>query len=197
MSSLRDAQKQMTTRLLIESALRLFQEKGYAATTVDEIATGAGSTRTTFYLHFASKAQLMQTVLAELYELVAGGDDVSLAEVVAAGEREVIWSYIERRFDQWPQVMPQVHVALQAAAVDPEIETGIDAWLEGAITEVRHGLDAARRFAPETRHVRGVLAIGQMESLSRRWATRGWDSSVGRDVALATMTDSWCALLLE
>ncbi len=50
--SLRAAQKQMTHELFLAKALELFGTKGYAATTIDDLATAAGSTRTTFYLHF-------------------------------------------------------------------------------------------------------------------------------------------------
>src|SRR5690606_16954380 len=46
--SLRAAQKQMTYELFLAKALELFGTKGYAATTIDDIATAAGSTRTTF-----------------------------------------------------------------------------------------------------------------------------------------------------
>ena len=55
--SLRAAQKQMTYELFLAKALELFGTKGYAATTIDDIATAAGATRTTFYLHFSSKAE--------------------------------------------------------------------------------------------------------------------------------------------
>ncbi|HYF71528.1 MAG TPA: TetR/AcrR family transcriptional regulator, partial [Nocardioides sp.] len=72
----------------------------------------------------------------------------------------------------------------------------LDAWFELAITRIRDGLDAAGRFPPDSRHVRGVLAFGQLERLSRRWARRGWESTVDRDVALETLTDGWCALLV-
>ncbi|MGW4027364.1 TetR family transcriptional regulator [Streptomyces sp. NPDC005009] len=41
MANLREAQKQMPRRLLLESGLELFKTKGYAATTVDDIATAA------------------------------------------------------------------------------------------------------------------------------------------------------------
>jgi hypothetical protein len=48
---LRAAQKRMTRELLLAQALELFESKGYAATTVDDIAAAAGTTRQTFYLH--------------------------------------------------------------------------------------------------------------------------------------------------
>ncbi len=42
---LRAAQKEMTRRLLVKTALELFEAKGYAATTIDDIANAAGTTQ--------------------------------------------------------------------------------------------------------------------------------------------------------
>lgn len=181
----------------MDSALRAFEEKGYAATTVDDIATGAGATRTTFYLHFSSKVELLWVVLADLDALVARSDSMSLEQVVAAGDRAQIRSWAERRFNQWPEVMPRLRAAFQAAGVEPEVAVAVQAWFEAAISEIHSGLDAADRFPPATRHVRGVLAFGQIEFLSRRWSVRGWDDTVDREAALDTLADSWAALLIE
>lgn len=197
MAGKRDAQKRRTRRLLIDSGLRAFREKGYAAATIDDIASGAGTTRTTFYLHFTSKIELLQALLADLDELVARDDQVDLPGVIESGERPLIRAWIESRLDQWPEVMPQLSAAIQAAAVEPEIDRGLDAWFELAITRIRDGLDAAGRFSPESRLIRGALAFGQLETLSRRWARRGWESTGERDAALETLTDSWCALLVD
>ena len=81
--TLRTAQKQYTRERLVAAAVDLFVAKGYAATTVDDIATGAGATRATFYLHFRSKAELvrglMQKMRAEsLADLVMMADGLGL-----------------------------------------------------------------------------------------------------------------------
>ncbi|KQW47343.1 TetR family transcriptional regulator [Nocardioides sp. Root1257] len=196
MPSLRDAQKQMTRRLLLESGLTVFQEKGYAAATIDDIATGAGTTRTTFYLHFPSKPALMQALIVEINESLVGADDPTLEQVVESGDRELIRGWISKRFDQWPDLMPKVRAANQAAGADPEIELAVEKWFESAIGDIHRGLDKAKRFDKDSRHVRGVLAFAQVEFLSRRWMLEGWDDKVARDVALDTIVDSWCSLLV-
>jgi AcrR family transcriptional regulator len=48
---------------LKETALRLFLEQGYEATSVDEIAALAGTTKQTLYARFRSKDELFTTVL--------------------------------------------------------------------------------------------------------------------------------------
>ena len=59
MVSLRDAQKQLTRSRLIDAAADSFRVRGYAATTIEDVASGAGATRATFYLHFRTKADLI------------------------------------------------------------------------------------------------------------------------------------------
>ena len=79
--SLRDEQKRLTRRRLIEGALAAFEQKGYAATTIDDIVAQANASRATFYLHFKSKADVVLVMTEtlgrrwrELYlELTSGG----------------------------------------------------------------------------------------------------------------------------
>jgi AcrR family transcriptional regulator len=52
---------------LIEAAAKLFVEKGYEATTMDEIAAAANFAKGTLYHYFANKAELLQ-VLREGFE---------------------------------------------------------------------------------------------------------------------------------
>ena len=52
----REAQRLETRTALAEHALRLFNEKGFDETTVEEIATAAGVSGRTFFLHFPTKA---------------------------------------------------------------------------------------------------------------------------------------------
>ena len=90
MATLREVQKQQTRQLLLDTGLELFESKGYAATTIDDIAAGAGTTRTTFYLHFASKAQLMGEVVKTVDAILTSVDDPSLSTVVELGKRDLV-----------------------------------------------------------------------------------------------------------
>jgi AcrR family transcriptional regulator len=53
--TLRERRKAETRRLLEEKARRLFARKGFRRTSIDEIATAAGVSRTTFFRYFRSK----------------------------------------------------------------------------------------------------------------------------------------------
>lgn len=51
---------QEARRRLYESALRLFREKGFDATSADDIAADAGLSRATFFNHFGNKAAVLR-----------------------------------------------------------------------------------------------------------------------------------------
>ena len=126
--SLRAAQKDLTRSLLMKQALELFNEKGYANTTVDDIAASAGTTRTTFYQHFKSKGELTQALIVEVNEILTSADDPPLASVIASGSREAIRDWVTRKVNQWTQIRPYVIIAHQAAALENEIEAAIQQW---------------------------------------------------------------------
>jgi len=67
--SLRDIKKARTREALLGSALELFKKKGYEQTSIEEIARRADYAPRTFFLHFASKEELL---FPEAGELQAG-----------------------------------------------------------------------------------------------------------------------------
>lgn len=195
MVGLREAQKEMTRTLLLEKGLELFNAQGYSATTVDDIAGAVGTTRTTFYLHFPSKADLVRSLVERVDEMLTSVDDPSLTAVIASNERALIRKFLDTKFTQWADIKPYIQAAHQAAAVEVDIQATIDQWFDDAIDDIEAGLNQADRFDPATRRVRCALAFGELEFLSRRWMRLGW--TVDREIALDTMTDSWCSLLTE
>jgi len=201
MANLRAAQKEMTRRLLVESALELFSTTGYASTTVDEIASKAGTTRVTFYAYFPSKTELVKALISErlnetldrLRSPEGGSTAPALVEAVEAGTRERLGSWIREISGHWSQVRPIIQISRDAAAVDAELRGLVDAWMEEAIGDIEAGLERAGRFDPETRHFRGVLAMGQFDYVAQHWDDAKW--GIDRDKMLDLLTDSWLGLL--
>src|SRR5512144_2350484 len=75
---------------LLEAALALFVERGYAATRLDEVAQRAGVAKATLYLYYANKLALFKAVVR--YSLVSGIDEFAKAhadESVSAGQQLV------------------------------------------------------------------------------------------------------------
>ena len=201
MATLRAAQKAMTRELLLEAALALFVEQGYANTTVDEIATKAGTTRVTFYAHFASRSELMRALIDErLNQELARTSSTShgstareLVDVVRDGTRERIGEWLAETSRHWPVVEPILRAAREAAVIDRELSTLVDQWLAEAIADIAEGLGEAGRFDPDSRHYRGVLAMTQFDFTAAHWPAPEW--GIDRDKMLALLTESWTDLL--
>jgi len=56
---------------IMETAKRLFAEKGYDATGIDEIATMAGVPKSLIYYHFKNKEDLLNTIIAGFFDKYA------------------------------------------------------------------------------------------------------------------------------
>ncbi|MDL5155636.1 TetR/AcrR family transcriptional regulator [Actinomycetospora termitidis] len=202
MAGLRAAQKEMTRRLLLTTALETFEAKGYAATTVDDIASAAGTTRVTFYAYFPSRSDLMRALIAELNGILErtaseqhGSTAHDLVTAVRDGSRDAIGAWLVERSKQWEAIRPYTVAAFEAAAVDPELRGLVDRWIEEVAGDVEEGLDAAGRFEPGTRHMRGVLAFAQLDHVARTWA-HGRDREE-LDRMLDVLTESWWHLLSD
>ncbi|MFF0494417.1 TetR/AcrR family transcriptional regulator [Nocardia sp. NPDC003482] len=64
--SRRELYSEATREALLEEATRLFAEKGYAGTSLEEVASASLLTRGAVYHHFASKKALFEAVLDRL-----------------------------------------------------------------------------------------------------------------------------------
>jgi AcrR family transcriptional regulator len=62
---LRQAQRDLTRGRIKNAARTLFYERHYDSTTMDEIALAAGLRRSTVYLHYKDKAEILVDVIAE------------------------------------------------------------------------------------------------------------------------------------
>lgn len=201
MANLRQAQKQLTRRLLLESGLELFKAKGYAATTVDDIATAAGTTRVTFYAYFPSRADLMKALIDEQLNSALqrsrspehGSTAQDLVAAVADGSREAIESWLRRTVKTWPVIRPLIRIGREAAVVDPVLANLVDRWMEEAIADVEDGLTRAKRFEAHQRHFRGVLAMAQLDFVAQHWADSDWN--ISEEQMIAEFATSWAQLL--
>ena len=64
-STLRRRRKDERPQELLDAALALFVEKGFAATRAEEVAQLAGVSKGTLYLYFSSKEDLLKAVIAQ------------------------------------------------------------------------------------------------------------------------------------
>lgn len=57
-----------TRQLLVDSAIKLFSERGFTGTSMQDIVEGAGVTKGAFYHHFESKEDVLQLIHDEFLE---------------------------------------------------------------------------------------------------------------------------------
>jgi AcrR family transcriptional regulator len=97
-TGLRERKKARTRAAIREHAMRLFEEQGYAATTIDQIAAAADVSQSTFFRYFPTKED---TVLTDDYDpLIAAAmraqpPDLSPVEAVRRAITEVFESISE------------------------------------------------------------------------------------------------------
>jgi AcrR family transcriptional regulator len=201
MSNLRSAQRAMTRRLLMTAALELFEQKGYAATTIDDIAKAVGTTRVTFYAYFPSRSELMKALIDEQFneELQRsrsaehGSTAVGLIAAIREGTREAIGDWMRQTAEHWPAIRPIIRIGREAAVIDPELGHLVDRWLGEAIGDIKDALEQAGRFQPHQRHFRGVLAMAELDFVAQHWGDADW--CLTREQMLDELIDSWVRLL--
>ena len=117
----REEKKAQTRERLIEAAARVFAEKGFAATSLDEVADAAGLTKGAVYSNFENKEDLVAAVLSAHQDRQSGISDIATAagtleEKQAVAARLFSESVIEER-DAWLLFLDFTTYALRNPAV--------------------------------------------------------------------------------
>lgn len=145
---LRERRRRETLREVADAALTLFEERGVAATTVDEIAAAAGISPRTFFRYYPTKEHALfhedeeyRTIRVALLDDVRGGADLAAAI-------EHAWVRLFDDFDRRPDIRARVlrvrrviesEPTLLARAVTNDIDNAdelIDAAVEAAGADV-------------------------------------------------------------
>ncbi len=87
------------TRLrLAQAALELFADQGFDATTVDQIATRAGVSKTTFFRHFPAKEEVIfpdhTKLLSDIATMFEMSEEADRLATVCAAARHVLKNYV-------------------------------------------------------------------------------------------------------
>jgi AcrR family transcriptional regulator len=117
---IRAAQREFTRTRLVEAGIEVFAEKGFAHATIDEVAERAGTTRTTFYLHFRSKTDMVHDLLERTHaHFEAVYND--LTPVAADPTYEGVRRCLVRIMDKWKGIADVARAAYEASILDPDI----------------------------------------------------------------------------
>jgi len=139
--------KVQTRERLLEAARRVFVERGFHATTLDQVAEEAGHTKGAVYSAFESKADLFLAILEErvfrrVGELRRIGARVrSLDELTQAGER--LWIATLRNEREWSLLLVEFEVYAARDAVLRERLADILGRLRSAMCETIEAVASA------------------------------------------------------
>ncbi len=113
---------------MLDAARRLFLERGYAATTIPQIAAAAGVAVPTIYWAFGSKRAMVGEIRQAWFEAARTGD--RLREVLAIDEPGArLDAYAAFMGNQWATGAEALAIQQDAMRADPEIAAEIAAVL--------------------------------------------------------------------
>jgi AcrR family transcriptional regulator len=189
--SLRDEQKRLTRRRLIEGALAAFEQKGYAATTIDDIVAEANASRATFYLHFKSKADVVLVMTEtlgrrwrELYlELTSGG----------RLSRKVLYEWLDGVVENYQTNRVSLEAIDHAVAIEPVVAEVDLATRQESIAVMAESIERWYGGDSDDARVRAALLLVQMDRFFDLWIIRG--VPFDRERALGALTDLWLSVL--
>lgn len=120
---LRERKKAATSQRIIEEASRMFQEKGYDNTRIEDVAAQADLSAATFYNYFRSKADiLLSSVSAETEIVLAEADrciDGKYSSVAEAFDA-LVTTYFTTSFTRTPRSLWRI--AVSQSMLDPGSE---------------------------------------------------------------------------
>jgi AcrR family transcriptional regulator len=160
---------------ILDAALTAFSQKGYHATSLDDIARVAGVSKALIYEHFASKQELHADLIArnarELTQRVAGA--LSGVEIESTVKRlatglEAFFAFVEERRDAWRMLFRDAAYPESSAVLDRMVEqvtaevTILISQDPGARELTRVGDDRSLRLLAE-------MLVGGAQSMANWW----------------------------
>lgn len=183
---LRQERSVNTRRALVRAAAQLWAERGYNETTVEDVCVAAGVGRSTYYLHFESKEQLLMEfayatargVAADVEAAVPGG---SLDDEVAAFVHGLV-----PRMEATPRTVAVTvlrHVSMRSVTAR---ETPPDQILfDDVLTRmVRDGQDRGEVRADVDAGDVGEVLSGAVLDALQRWASGGSERTLRQSLEL-------------
>ena len=177
--------------LIVEAAGRLFGERGYDATRLDDVAAGAGVTKPVLYRHFDDKQALYLALLQRHRDDLAGfaaaiPPDGTLQERLRA-VLEVWLAYVEAHAYQWQMLFRDSGGGPAIRALRVEVHARARAVLAEMIGSLSEAPIPPRELEP----LAELMSMG-MASLVLWWTD---EPAVAREAVLDAMTRVWAGLL--
>lgn len=156
---------------ITESALRLFRERGYENVSVNDICAAAGIARSTFYLAFSNKKQIVDKLIADarLDREEFFGDFV-----VAENDFERMWILCNRYLTVAMEFGPEMTATLFSLELMGELNIldlthQVDEWM---IQLCRNAQRAGVILSPEPAEIIAPMGVSMAYYTTYEWAFR-------------------------
>jgi len=161
---------------MLDAALRLFLERGYAATTIPAIADAAGVAVSTIYWAFGSKREIVGEIREAWFAQAQTGE--RMREVLATDDPGArLEAYARFMGNQWAVGAEALTIHQDAMHADPEVAADIAIVLEGRAKSLRAVVEPLGPYLREPLTVDIahdlLLALSILE-LYRELRGRGW-----------------------
>ncbi|MFJ6893510.1 TetR/AcrR family transcriptional regulator [Streptomyces hokutonensis] len=193
--NLREEQKILTHRRLLEAAVTVFTEKPFLEARMEDIAQAAGVTRVTVYAHFPGKAEIVDALVERLYGLMgeAYADLAALPRWTPADIR----AWLDEAAVRWREMAPIRRVANAAAPTAlRSLGDGRTQYVEAHERYVGMLVGDYGRWRgvdPAEARQRALMAVLQTESFFSAWIAVEWPLETKDPLRL--LADSLCHLL--
>ncbi|GAA1488460.1 TetR/AcrR family transcriptional regulator [Brachybacterium sacelli] len=168
---------------LLELATRVFTEKGFQGTSMDDIASAAGVTKPVLYQHFSSK----ETLYVEVIDIIA---ERMLGEVREIGSFEGDTPQRVRhgleRFYQLVSLENALRLFTGHESVSEAVQKRVDAVLDKMAIELSGVLAASRQMSSDQARIIGRGLIADTQTTARLLHEAGGDAE--REEVLEVMT---------
>ncbi|MFC9518692.1 TetR/AcrR family transcriptional regulator [Nocardiaceae bacterium NPDC056970] len=192
--TLREEQKRATRAKLVAAARNQFESRGYAAVTVDEIASEVGCSRATFYVHFPGKLEILEAISAEATSVMSYYED--LDRVLETRSRAEFTQWLTRVFEWFQENRRMLPAYDEAVALEPELRTVARRELSALPNAMTQYLGQWPEEDRDEARLRIELLLAQLERFFTRWAVQG-TIDVSAERATAVLTDIWFPALTE
>jgi YD repeat-containing protein len=186
---LRRQQRDFTRQRLVDAARELFKRNGTRATSVDDIAKAAGTSRATFYAHFTDKQDVIREFARSMWEtaFTVYNDFGKLTE----WNHQTIGVWMRELFDAWEQNADTTFLVIQE--MPSELRTDFLVQMEQRVEALMSHNPLWDRFAPAEGRRRAALLIFQLERCMDAHYYGGWKDD--REQIFNTLVDIWVATL--
>ena len=185
-------QGERTRQRLLDAAKKVFKERTYPETRVDDITREAGTSHGAFYLYFANKAEVLEAHAIETAErMYVLADELEGMERGEAGF-EQLRAWMDRFIDNYEENSPVVVAWMSARPADARFDRlgrEVLAKFAGRIAHTIRGADHDGERHPVHAGVAAVALIAMLERFCYYWIVRG--GSFDRDEVVDTMAAIW------